>query len=120
MKTTIVFLMMSALGVAGCYRDNEEELYGCRFNAASITYSGTIANILAGNSCTGCHSGIAPAGGFNLTTYNGVKSSVSAGRLYGAINHMAGFSPMPQGGGKMTDCDISRVKAWIDAGAPNN
>jgi hypothetical protein len=55
-----------------------------------------------------------------LDTYAGVKAKVDDKRLWGAINHFDTFSPMPQGYGKMSDCDIKKVGAWINAGAPNN
>lgn len=40
--------------------------------------------------------------------------------LVGNIRHDAGFNAMPQGGGKLTDCQIAIIKAWVDAGAPSN
>ncbi|RYY42338.1 MAG: hypothetical protein EOO06_21310 [Chitinophagaceae bacterium] len=72
------------------------------------------------NKCVGCHSGTPPQGGINYTTYAGVKAKVDDGRLWGAINHAAGFSPMPKGGTKLSDCEIKQFKKWMDAGAPNN
>jgi len=120
MKTKLLFLLFTLAAASGCYYDIEEELYNCSVDPAAVKYSSTVSNILTSNGCTGCHSNTAPAGGFNLSNYNGVKAAVSAGRLYGAINHEPGFIPMPQGGGKINSCDIKRIKAWIDAGAPNN
>lgn len=40
--------------------------------------------------------------------------------LVGNIRHDAGFPAMPQGGAKLDDCKIALIKAWVDAGAPNN
>lgn len=106
---------------AGCYYDNEEELYGaCEADAVSVKYSTTVTTILNSYGCTGCHSGGAPSGNINLTAHASVKAVAANGRLYGAISHSSGFQPMPQGGGKMSDCDIKKMKAWIDAGSPNN
>lgn len=120
MRVKALFAVLISAIAAGCYTDNEEELYGCKFDAVAVKYSTTVSNILAAYGCIGCHSGAAPAAGFNLTTYAGVKAAVDAGRLYGAINRSPGFNPMPQGGGRMAECDIKRIKAWIDAGAANN
>ena len=56
----------------------------------------------------------------NQDGYNNVKVAAANGKLYGAISHSEGFAPMPQGGNKMTACHINKIKAWIDAGAPEN
>jgi hypothetical protein len=37
-----------------------------------------------------------------------------------AINHSAGYSPMPKGGNKLPACQIAKVRRWVAAGAPNN
>ena len=86
----------------------------------NITYSQTIQSIIGNYACLTCHSGTNPVGGFSLEGYANVKAKVDDGRLFGAINHSSGFAPMPQGMNKMNQCDLNRVKAWIDAGAPNN
>ena len=120
MKTTIILAAMILLGTTGCYYDNEEELYNCSVDAANIKYSTTINNLLTSYGCTGCHGTIAPSGNIRLNSHAGVKSVADDGRLYGAINHAPGYQPMPQGSAKMNACDIKKIKAWIDAGAPNN
>ncbi|HVG42646.1 MAG TPA: hypothetical protein VM888_13635, partial [Chitinophagaceae bacterium] len=89
-------------------------------STTSVTYSATITGLLSTYACTSCHSGPAPSGNFSLVGYTNVKAKVTDNRLLGAINHASGFSPMPQGGPKMSDCDISKIKKWIDAGAPQN
>lgn len=84
-----------------------------------FTYSGAIRNIIQ-NKCQGCHSSTAAAGGIDLSTYNGVKGKITDGRLWGAVNHLPGFSPMPKNGSKLSDCEIIQIKKWIDNGSPNN
>jgi len=117
MKVKLFFLML-AIAITGCYYDNEEELYNCSVN--DTRFSTTIGSILTSYGCKGCHGGAVPSGGINFETHAGVKAMADNGKLYGAITHSPGFEPMPQGGTKMSGCDISKVKAWIDAGAPNN
>lgn len=90
---------------------------GCNLNG--VTYNATVRPILQ-NACMGCHSGSAPLGGINLSTHAGVAAVALNGRLYGAINHAAGYSAMPQGGAKLAQCAIDQIKVWVDAGAPNN
>ena len=70
--------------------------------------------------CKGCHSGAAAPKGILLDSYTGVSASANGGRLLGAIKHTAGFTAMPQGGSKLTDCEIRQVEKWIAAGSQNN
>jgi len=85
----------------------------------NISYSGFVAPLLT-TYCVGCHSGGTPSGGFSLNTYEGVRSIALSGRLYGAISWSPGFKQMPQGGNKLSQCNIDKVKSWIDNGAANN
>ncbi len=70
--------------------------------------------------CTGCHYTGAPTGLFELDNYEGVKSAALSGELLGAIKHQVGYSPMPQGGQQLSDCQIKQVQKWIADGVPNN
>jgi uncharacterized membrane protein len=70
--------------------------------------------------CINCHSGTAPSGGLNYSTYAGLKAVADAGRLLGAITHSAGYTPMPFQQPKLDDCKITQIKKWIQSGAPNN
>lgn len=123
MKKSIYLFCLLIVTGTGCYYDIEAELYPgnpAPCEAVNVTYTATIQAILNNNGCTGCHSGGAPSGNVSLQDYNNVKVHAASGRLVGAINHSPGFSPMPQGGAKISQCEIDRVKAWVDAGAPNN
>ena len=118
MKT---FLFLFSILLTGCYYDKEEELYGAgTCDTSSVNYSTTVTGILNNCGCVGCHSGSAPSGNISLQNFTGVKTTAQNGKLLGSINHGSGFSPMPKGGGKMSACEISKIKAWIDAGAVNN
>jgi hypothetical protein len=120
MKQLLFFFLLLAVATTGCYYDNEEDLYNCSLDAASTKYSTSISNILNAYGCTGCHVAPVPSGNIDLSNYAGLKVVANDGRLYGAITHAPGFEPMPQGAAKMNGCDIKKIKAWIDAGAPNN
>ncbi|MBG9375627.1 hypothetical protein I5907_05240 [Panacibacter sp. DH6] len=88
-------------------------------DAAVFTYSAAIAPIMTTN-CVACHSATLQNGGVNLSTYEGVKSAANSGALIGTVTHAAGFSPMPQGGNKLSDCNIAQIQQWIDDGMKNN
>lgn len=70
--------------------------------------------------CTSCHAGNLLSGGINLGTYETLLLVAKNGRLLGSIQHQSGYSPMPQGGNKLSTCDIDLVKRWIEAGAKND
>jgi hypothetical protein len=117
-----ILFIMSALLSAGCYYDKEEELYGVTTNCdtGTVTFSGTVNNLLQQYGCLGCHGGTPPSGNISLAGHTSVKNVATSGKLYGAISHSPGFSAMPQGLPKMNACDIAKIKSWIDAGSPNN
>ena len=88
-------------------------------DSSQFTYSGQVIPILQTN-CLGCHSGFAIDGGFiPLDTYDGIKEQVNGNFLLPAINHTGSY-PMPKNGNKLSDCKITIIRKWIEAGAPNN
>lgn len=72
------------------------------------------------NACQGCHSGGAPSAGIALENHAQIKTTVDNGKLWGSINHSAGFSPMPKGMAKFNNCQLRAIQIWINSGAPNN
>ena len=88
-------------------------------DSAVFSFAGAVRPLIT-NNCQGCHSGTAPQGGIDLTTYTNIKLRVDDGKLWGSINHLPGFSAMPKNGTMLSPCEIGQVKRWIAAGAPNN
>lgn len=70
--------------------------------------------------CKGCHNAIQASGGIRLDDYNSVKAVAENGKLIATIKHDPGYSPMPKGGNKLSDCKITQVRKWIADGAPDN
>jgi cytochrome c553 len=124
MKKLIILLLVI---LTACYYDNEEELYpegSTPCDTTNVTYSGTVLPIIQAN-CIGCHSGGSPQGNVSLEDYNSISAAGQIpagtyGSLYGVISHASGNSPMPKNGSKLSDCDISKIKKWIDDGTPDN
>jgi len=120
-KSTII-LSMIVLLFSSCYYDNEEDLYPFYENncdTTSVSYSLTVKPILE-RSCVSCHQASNPSGNVLLDTYDGVKAAADNGSLYGSINHDDGYTAMPLGGGKLSNCSIAQVKSWIDNGSLDN
>ncbi len=119
-KLKLVFIICIA-AVTGCYYDKEDLLYPAgNCDTSSSSYSSVVQPALQTYGCIGCHSGSAPSGNISLSTYENVRTYVQNGKLYGSITHTSGFVAMPQGGNKMSTCDVNKIKAWIDAGALND
>ncbi len=80
--------------------------------------------------CAACHNGDRQSGGLNLTNFTVMMQGGSSGSviepgdasgsyLYLLVTHEE--SPeMPPGGSKIPDEEISRIEAWINAGALEN
>jgi len=70
--------------------------------------------------CVGCHSTSNAGGGYDLSNYAGVVSSIANNKLLGTIKHGAGYNAMPQNGSQLSGCQISKIQSWVNAGHPNN
>jgi len=116
----LVFFILS-----GCYYDSEEALYGTPNTVCNTTvtkFSTEVKPILQ-SSCLTCHSNSAASAngaGIKLQDYADVKIQVNNGKLVGSIQHSTGFSAMPKGGGKLSDCNILVINTWISKGALND
>jgi cytochrome c5 len=126
MKSRIsILIILSLFFIPACVYNNEEKLYSdtpsfC--NLENVTYSATIKPILQA-SCYSCHSNAnstEKGAGLRLENFADLQIQVKNGRLMGAVRHEKGFSAMPDGGGKLTDCQINQLQKWIDNGRLNN
>ncbi len=123
MKINIVLIiLLLTIITAACYNDNMEYLYpelpgSC--DTTNATYSGKVKSIMD-NNCVGCHSSSNPQGSVNLDSYSNVKTYVNNGKLMGSINQTSGFSAMPKGGSKLSNCNTYTIQIWIDKGSLNN
>lgn len=120
MNKVFLILVIVVVSFSSCYYDSEENLYpstGC--STENISYTNDVKPILL-NSCLSCHNNVARQGGITLETHDDVLIYVINGTLLGSIKHDSGFKAMPQNATKLDDCRISKVEAWITAGALNN
>lgn len=98
-------------------RNNSCEETNC--NTTDVSFQNDVF-VIINNKCSGCHSGANPQGGIALTNYNEILVKVEDGALLGAIQHEDGYTPMPFNQPQLPQCDIDKIKAWIDDGAQNN
>jgi mono/diheme cytochrome c family protein len=114
-------LLMGSVILNSCYYDNEEYLYPANGQSTcdtlSVTYNANIAPIFA-NNCNGCHNSASPGG--NIITDNHTDLVANINKVWLAINHFPGAEAMPKGGGKLSDCEIAKIKRWKNLNMPNN
>jgi mono/diheme cytochrome c family protein len=103
-----------------CVSNVEEELYPPETcDTMQVTYSGTIAPLIAQN-CFECHGGDATISGIPLEGYDNLKAMVDAERLVGAVRHLDGFSAMPKDAPSLSECKLLQIEKWVNNGAPDN
>lgn len=95
--------------------NNKCDSAGC--DSANVTYTASINPILQAW-CVGCHSGSSPANGLSLDTYDNAKACAQGNRLMGSILQDPGYKAMPNGGAKLSSCEISLFQKWILLGEP--
>jgi len=118
-KVLLVSVLALTLAISGCYYDNEEDLYlgSSTCDTTNVTYSTSVAPVFAGY-CNSCHSGNNPSGGIKTDSYSAVTTNIT--RIRGSINHQSGFIAMPQSGGSLSSCDLTKIDIWIRKGKQNN
>ena len=88
-------------------------------DSTSVGYSSSILPIIESNcAIPGCHVPGGTGTG-NFTTYAGLNSQVTNGRLLPSIEQASNAAPMPPNG-KLSDCDIAKITIWVQQGAPQN
>lgn len=73
-------------------------------DTAMVTYTASVIP-----NCYSCHAGTVPSGGLDLSNYEQLAFVAQNGSLMGAIKHEPGFTPMPDGLPKLSDCDINTL-----------
>jgi hypothetical protein len=86
-------------------------------DTTQFTYTGTIQPMIQLH-CVGCH--VQGSAGGSLTDYLSVRNAAVNGKLIGDISHLTGYNAMPLGGTQLLACQITQVKEWVAAGAPDN
>ena len=111
---------MLALFIGGCTNDKNElpkPADGCEINAATITWDNTVHSIIQNNcSIAGCHVSLTDGGnGIDYTAYSAVKGKITSGVFQ---NRVFTLRNMPLQPVTLSSCDLSKLKAWVDNGAP--
>lgn len=125
MKFVLVTFLTSLIFI-GCTYSKKEVDYPVvvtTCDTMGVRFSTTLMPLLnAKCNTSGCHDAASAAGGWPLNDYAAVKFLMDNGRqiFLNSIEHVNTSSPMPKGEAKLSDCEIIKIKAWINAGALQN
>ncbi len=129
MKTNMALIALFAVVLVtsfACTYDKADEVYPIvTCDSVDVRYSVEIKAILD-QYCQSCHGGTADAGaGIQLYDYSVISTFAldgedTYGTLLSSVLWEGGASQMPQGNPQIDECSISQIRAWVDAGAPNN
>lgn len=112
----ILVALLIGLFMASCGGDDPEP-ETC--DTTNVTYTNGAAAIINATCATSpaCHNNDASST-FKMSDYDQSFAAAGFNKIVGSINHTDGFSNMPKGADKLSQCDIDILTAWIDAGAP--
>jgi hypothetical protein len=104
----------------GCVKHNAVELSAGGCDTSNVSYSTQVVAVLE-NNCYTCHKGAGASSGVDFSSYDAFKGwAGSTPYLIGDITHTPGYTPMPYGLPKLSDCDVNTILAWIHQGMQNN
>jgi hypothetical protein len=104
-----------------CTYDNSVDSYGntAACDTAAVTFSQDIKALIDQN-CEGCHNGMSANGGLVLSGHQNTAAAALNGSLIDRMTRSTGDPLLMPPSGALSDCDISKLHAWIGEGAPNN
>ena len=123
MKGFLIFsILVLGISLNSCYYDKADKLYpSTTCDTAKMNFTNNIKPILTNNCLNqGCHTTANATASIILDTYAGTKETITGDKLINALKYLAGGSKNMPPAGKISDCDISKVEAWIKRGAPEN
>jgi hypothetical protein len=116
---SIILTISVLIHFTSCTFDNEEDLlkdYIC--DTTDVIYNDL--TFIFSDICAECHNkDDTYRGGIETDTYESVKSSINTGLVLPAIKHEGDYN-MPYQRAKLSDCNIKKIEAWINAGMPEN
>jgi len=117
-------LVIIAVIFSSCYYDKKEDLYPGQADCdtVNVSFAKDIKPQIDAQ-CIGCHNTQSPTAGVALSTHGEILAYAKSGQLYGVLTWIApytGSKQMPPNGPKWSNCNLSKLKSWIDKGAPNN
>jgi len=85
----------------------------------NFTFSGAVWPIIQ-NHCLGCHSFSNPGANVVMTNYQQIAVLAKEPRFMGSVTNTPPYTFMPWIGSPLSDCNITQLRKWIEAGTPND
>ena len=122
MIRNILSFAMSLVLTVGCTYNNSEDLYGgpvLPCDTAAVTFSQDISSIIA-QQCLLCHNDNNATAGLNLEGHSKLSAAALLNTFMDRVERSVGDVLLMPPNGPLSDCDQSKLRAWIAEGAPNN
>jgi hypothetical protein len=120
-RGTLIAVVLTSLFSSCSYDVVEEEVLDneTECDTTSMNYS-KIQQILVGNNCMTCHTGVESESGVDFSTYQALDAYVSNpdNQLIMRLTTDDPELRMPRMGLRMGTCNINKIKAWLNAGHP--
>lgn len=111
----LAFASLMILSQNACYYDNEVEQYGvATCDTTNISFSQDVLPVINA-SCISCHVPGGQQESSPMTNYEEIKNYSDA--ILERVNGIGGIMPPT---GPISECNQSKIEAWVRAGAPNN
>lgn len=121
MKIIVIVLVLLSIGLSSCLKDKSTEPITIVPGPCSdtVSFSSFVMPEIIDASCNsmGCHDQAA-AGGYIFLNHDQISTNATA--IFSAINHEAGFVPMPFYQNKISDTLIQKFDCWMQQGLLNN
>ena len=128
MKKAVTYIIILLLGMAGCTNKKGELAKPASLGTScdttdTVSYAKDIVPILnksCGAQDNSCHTSATASGQVILDLHVAVNFIALDGRLLSSIIWDGKTSAMPKTGTKLPDCDIQKIRKWINEKAPDN
>jgi hypothetical protein len=120
MKRLLLIALTALICLTSCEYNNFEAMNPADVcDTLNMTYTKNIQPLLSANCGTNntCHQSIGNTSDVPLVTYQDLMNVVLTGQFLSSVIHDGNAAQMPKGGGKLDDCKINTIKAWINQGS---
>lgn len=104
-------------------KKDDDPVVTCNDTIGNITFNNKIAALITtycGSNSNACHRSGSSSSSISLDDYDDVKEAVTDNNLMATIKHENGYSAMPKGAAKLSDCQIAVFQKWVNTGMVEN
>ena len=125
-KLAVIVLALLASLLSACGTSDVENPGVDATDAPEISFSANVMPILE-RDCVRCHGAGRASGGVMVDSYTNIMAGANGqaivvpGKAASSILvDVLVTGAMPRGAARLSDADIETIRAWVDAGAPDN